>query len=278
VALNPIQIEERRRIFWGIYHLDSVLSLTLGRPPSISEWDIDCEQPQSIDDSRITADGVLPEEIEEEVEDYIDEALQSLSHQFRTIYEKLYSVTATNDRLQADLAITIYNLDLDLGGWRASLPTASRPFLSTENPEAFEGASAQQVYFSVAYYFCLCLIHRPALIEATRAANSEWHAEEQSQSPEDQYLNPRSPLIGPGAETLKSSADRCEVAARDVLNLLLSAPLANTQFPYVHCSTKLIVLGYFPRVLSLPPQSSWIISFKLPFWSPRPQTWNCSKT
>jgi hypothetical protein len=242
VALNPIQIEERRRIFWGIYHLDSVLSFMLGRPPSISEWDIDSVQPQSIDDSRITAEGILPEEIEEQVEDYIYESLRSLALQFRKIYENLYSVTATNERLQADLAITIYNLDLDLGGWRASLPTAYRPFLSTENPETFEGASAQQVYFSIAYYFLLCLIHRPALMEATRAApNEEWHHEDQSHSPEDQFLNPRSHLRGPGADTLKSSADRCVVAARDVLNLIESAPLANTQFPYVHCSTRLIV-------------------------------------
>jgi hypothetical protein len=234
LVLNPIQIEERRRTFWGIYHLDSLLSIILGRPPSIPEWDVDTEQPQTIDDSRITADGILPEEIEEEVEDYVHSSQRSLSQQIRKIYENLYSVTATTDRLQADLAITIYNMDLDLSGWRAILPTAYRPFLSAENPETFDGASALQVYFSVAYYFCQCLIHRPALIEATRAVNDTWHGEvEQSQSPEEGYADPKSPFHGPGADTLKNSADRCVVAARDLLNLILSAPAANTQFLYV---------------------------------------------
>jgi len=232
VALNAIEIEERRRTFWGVYHLDAVLSLMLGRPPSFSESDIACDSPLSIDDSKITLDGILPDEIEEEVVTYAHHSLQTLTQQFRKIYNELYSTEGTMHRSQENLAVTIYNTDLDLSGWRASQPVEYRPFMSGENPEIFQGASAMQVYFSVAYYYCQCLIHRPALLE--ELMNSEpWHQEQTTGavSPSEHRSSLRSPLFGLGADTLSTYADRCVVAARDLIRLLQSVLMTTILFP-----------------------------------------------
>jgi hypothetical protein len=232
VPLNAIEIEERRRTVWGVYHLDTELSLILGRPPTFLDYDIACELPLSIDDSKITPDGILPEDIEEEVTIYAHHSLQTLAQQYRKIYKELYATEATMSRSQETLAVTIYNTDLDLGGWRASQPVEYRPFMSGENPEIFQGASTMQIYLSVTYYFCQCLIHRPALVEELMD-NGQWLQEQTSGvvSPSEHRPNIRSPLFGPGTDSLKTSADRCVVAARDVFRLLQSAPVTEILFP-----------------------------------------------
>lgn len=232
VLLNAVEIEERRRTFWGVYHLDAVLSLMLGRPPAFLDYDIACELPLSIDDSKVTKDGLLPEDVEEDIEIYAHQSLQTLAQQFRKIYRELYSAEATMQRSQETLAVTMHNTDLDLSGWRASQPVEYRPFMSGENPEMFQGASAMQIYLSVAYYYGQCLIHRPALIEETMN-NGHWHEEPTSAavSPSEHRPALRSPLFGPGSDPLKIRADRCVVAARDVFRLLQSVSATEIVFP-----------------------------------------------
>lgn len=230
--LTVLEIEQRRRTFWGIYHLDAVLSIMLGRPSTFIEFDIACDLPLSINDSKVTAQGISPEDIDDEIEINAYYSLQTLAEQFRKIYKELYSAEATEHRSQESLGVTIYNTDLDLSGWRASQPLEYRPFMSAENPEVFQGASAMQTYFSVAYYYGQCLIHRPALVE--EMGNTErWHQRQASApvSPSEHRSSLRSPLFGPKPDTLKISADRCVVAARDVFRLLLSVSITEIQFP-----------------------------------------------
>src|SRR2546423_797329 len=112
--LTPLDIEQRRRTFWGIYHLEAVLSIMLGRPSTFMEFDIACELPSSIDDSKVTAQGISPEDIEDEIEVYAYYSLQTLAEQFRTIYKELYSTEATEHRSQESLGVTIYNTNLNL--------------------------------------------------------------------------------------------------------------------------------------------------------------------
>lgn len=269
--LSALEIEQRRRTFWGIYHLDAVLSIMLGRPSTFMEFDIACDLPLSVDDSKITAEGILPEGIEEEVGIYAYHSLQTLAEQFGKIHRELYSAEATENRSQESLGVTVYNTDLDLSGWRASQPLEYRPFLSAENPEVFQGASAMQTYFSVAYYYGQCLIHRPALVE--EMANVERSHQEPSApiSPSEHRSSLRSPLFGPKTDNLKISADRCVVAARDVLRLLLSVSITEIQFPYSLCLTNLIP-DYCRLVLLLEVQFLSIISFENHSQGPRMMT------
>lgn len=53
--LGLIESECRRRTFWCVYTLDAYLSLSLGRPPTFHDDDIDTELPACVDDNEITA-------------------------------------------------------------------------------------------------------------------------------------------------------------------------------------------------------------------------------
>jgi len=49
-AFTQLEIQIRRRVWWSVYGLDRVLSITLGRPSAIFDFDCDCELPMDLDD------------------------------------------------------------------------------------------------------------------------------------------------------------------------------------------------------------------------------------
>jgi hypothetical protein len=57
---NPIEQETRKRVFWAIRKMDTYISVLLGLPRSVSDEDIDQEQPVEVDDEYITQDGIMP--------------------------------------------------------------------------------------------------------------------------------------------------------------------------------------------------------------------------
>lgn len=222
---NFIEIEERRRLFWALFSLDATLSLVMGRPPLISDLDIDVELPQSIDDEKITSEEILPDEIDEEHEDYIHDHLKTLSLRFRKIYENLYSVKACKGRLRSELALAIQNSENELRTWRATVPPEYAPFLSGENPVSFASALSLRTFFSVAHYYSLCLIRRPALFELTRSVSKTESGEETLRSDLPESEAPDSP---------NRIAENSAIAARDLVNLIVNAPLQGCgQFPYL---------------------------------------------
>ncbi|KAL4888162.1 fungal-specific transcription factor domain-containing protein [Aspergillus ambiguus] len=61
-ATDLIEQECRRRVFWCAYSLDNYLSSALGRPRSFHDDDIDQELPMCVDDCRLSATAILPEQ------------------------------------------------------------------------------------------------------------------------------------------------------------------------------------------------------------------------
>jgi len=57
--LGIYEVQLRRRLFWSIYYLDRVVALSLGRPFSIADRDIDVSLPYDIDDSIHTDDAIM---------------------------------------------------------------------------------------------------------------------------------------------------------------------------------------------------------------------------
>lgn len=55
-GLNYIESESRRRTFWCAYTLDTYLSVSLGRPRSFHDEDIDTELPTCVEDHDIMRD------------------------------------------------------------------------------------------------------------------------------------------------------------------------------------------------------------------------------
>jgi hypothetical protein len=214
-----IKIEERRRLFWGIYVLDAVFSLMMGRPPMISDLDIDVRLLMDISDEKIMQAEILPDDIDEERDDYIHEHLKTFAQELRKIHEDLYCVNSTKGRTQSDLIFTIQTLEDELGNWRASIPTEYRPFLSAEDPASFGTAPPLKTLFSVGYFYALCLIRRPALVEVTRSVSSIFPKEIQS---------PTSGVGGEGAKNIANASEDCVTTARDMLNLFISTPLRSS--------------------------------------------------
>ena len=257
--LNVVEIEERRRTFWAIYFMETILSFILGRPPTISESDIDVEMPSSIPDARITVDGILPEEIEEQTDEYLYESLRTFCEQLRKIFHDLYSPHASKDRQPPDLANSIGSVGGDLAGWRASIVAEHRPFKSAEEPDNFVEANPVQLCFSLAYYFCLCLIHRPALVEAVQRPTEVRHEEapqrspRRGRSPVKQYINPRAHRVTPLNEDLSGHSGRAVIAARDILNLIRSGSISATNqslYLSLHCPSDVVFRLLLPSIVT----------------------------
>jgi Fungal specific transcription factor domain len=57
---DPIEQEERKRIFWLIRKMDAYVGALLGLPQMLSAEDVDQQLPLEVDDEFITAEGILP--------------------------------------------------------------------------------------------------------------------------------------------------------------------------------------------------------------------------
>lgn len=57
---NPVEQEERKRIFWLIRKMDVYVGVLLGLPQMLSAEDMDQQLPIEVDDDFITSEGILP--------------------------------------------------------------------------------------------------------------------------------------------------------------------------------------------------------------------------
>ena len=57
---NPLELEERKRIFWLVRKLDTYVGAMLGLPQMLSDEDIDQELPAEVDDDYISESGIRP--------------------------------------------------------------------------------------------------------------------------------------------------------------------------------------------------------------------------
>lgn len=57
---DPVEQEERKRIFWLIRKMDAYVGAMLGLPQMLSSEDIDQQLPLEVDDEFITTTGILP--------------------------------------------------------------------------------------------------------------------------------------------------------------------------------------------------------------------------
>jgi hypothetical protein len=126
-SLPPFEVQLRRRLFWSVYALETILAGTLGRPISLSDCDIDQPLPWSIDDddrlsdvpnnSRSTAQAVGQEAYPPtNLSQFI---LLSQLHVFEArIQRTVYRV----DRKIAALLPKMYRLLADLEAWRHTIP------------------------------------------------------------------------------------------------------------------------------------------------------------
>lgn len=122
--LPVLDAQLRRRLFWSVYALESILAGTLGRPISLSDSDIDQPLPTSIDDAdRMTntphAPGPLPGQEAYPPTNLTQFILLSQLHVFEArIQRTLYRV----DRHTTTLQPKMHSLIASLEAWRHTIP------------------------------------------------------------------------------------------------------------------------------------------------------------
>ncbi|KAL2441458.1 hypothetical protein ABEF95_014955 [Exophiala dermatitidis] len=157
---NALRTQIRRRVFWCCYNLDRAMSVTLGRPQSITDNDIDVEFPLDIDDENITASGVLCEPRRSNLDPSTTMSAAIHTIRLRQIWARIQSSvypqvgagsTATPDSV-------ILSLKRELDEWLDSSP--SQLASNREHNNAF----GSREWFEMMYHHSILLLHRYRLL------------------------------------------------------------------------------------------------------------------
>ncbi|KAF4966931.1 hypothetical protein FSARC_5446 [Fusarium sarcochroum] len=202
--LNPIEIEQRKRVFWIAYMLDKDLCLRAGRPPAQDDDDMNVELPDADPEDNIgnipLADGKGKMN------------LFRVMCEFATIesevYKRLYSVQATKQS-DGELLNTIGELDHKLEEWKDSIPIDYRP--EHDINASHTPLILHVVMLHLTYYNCLTTIHRMSVHHGYWTSRLANYA---IQGLNARPLNPR----------VFSSAALCTAAARASVSLLKYVP------------------------------------------------------
>ncbi|KAL6924987.1 hypothetical protein FSST1_002261 [Fusarium sambucinum] len=202
--LNPIEIEQRKRVFWIAYMLDKDLCLRAGRPPAQDDDDMNVELPDADPADNIgnipLADGKGKMN------------LFRVMCEFATIesevYKRLYSVQATKQS-DGELLNTIGELDQKLEEWKDSIPIDYRP--EHDINASHTPLILHVVMMHLTYYNCLTTIHRMSVHHGYWTSRLANYA---IQGLNARPLNPR----------VFSSAALCTAAARASVSLLKYVP------------------------------------------------------
>ncbi|OIW29907.1 fungal-specific transcription factor [Coniochaeta ligniaria NRRL 30616] len=202
--LNPVEIEQRKRVFWIAYMLDKDLCLRSGRPPAQDDDDMNVDLPEADPVDNIgnipLADGKGKMN------------LFRLMCEFAVIeskvYKKLYSTKAVKQS-DGELLNTIGELDEELENWKDSIPIDFRP--EHEIKASHTPLILHVVVLHLTYYNCLTTIHRMSIHHGYWTSRLSNYA---IQGLNAKPLNPR----------VFSSAALCTAAARASISLLKYIP------------------------------------------------------
>jgi hypothetical protein len=152
-TLNPIEIEQRKRVFWIAYMLDKDLSLRSGRPPAQDDDDINVDLPDADPDDNIgnipLADGKGKMNLFRVMCEFA--VIES------DVYRRLYSTKASK-QTDGELLNTIGELDQQLEEWKDRIPIDFRP--EHEIKASHTPLILHVVMLHFTYYNCLTTIHR----------------------------------------------------------------------------------------------------------------------
>ncbi|KAG6009947.1 hypothetical protein E4U21_000718 [Claviceps maximensis] len=202
--LNPIEIEQRRRVFWIAYMLDKDSCLRSGRPAAQDDDDMNVELPDSDPADNIgnipLADGKGKMNLFRVMCEFT--VIES------RVYKRLYSTRATKQS-DGELLNTIGELDQELEDWKDNIPVDFRP--EHEIKASHAPLILQIVMLHLTYYNCLTTIHRMSIHHGYWTSRLSNYA---IQGLNSKPLNPR----------VFSSAQLCTAAARASISLLKYVP------------------------------------------------------
>ncbi|KAF2724608.1 hypothetical protein K431DRAFT_291693 [Polychaeton citri CBS 116435] len=168
---DPLVKEMSKRCFWVAYDLDRVASVTLGRPQAISDFAIDVELPQDVDDERIGQP--VPREDMNTTDRPTNMTGAIHVIKLRRIWSKfstqLYSVNTTRAPESSVLERnTLEELRQELDTWHAATPYS---LMQSESKPMSVFASRQ--WFQLAYDHSILLLYRSCITRSSLFANSD---------------------------------------------------------------------------------------------------------
>ncbi|KAK1856070.1 flavin-binding monooxygenase [Colletotrichum chrysophilum] len=176
VESNTLKTEVRRRVFWCSYNLDRACAVTLGRPVSITDEDIDVALFLDIDDENITPTGFLAQARTSNLEPatVVSSALHTIrlrriwARMQRTIYRETHSVAPHRN------SSSTQKFKDELRAWMDAAPE-----------QLVEGCAANNAFgspewYKLMYYHSILLLHRRRLVVRQRSSHdqSRWAAPE----------------------------------------------------------------------------------------------------
>uniref|UniRef100_A0A093UTA2 Putative transcriptional regulatory protein n=1 Tax=Talaromyces marneffei PM1 TaxID=1077442 RepID=A0A093UTA2_TALMA len=195
--LNPVEVEQRKRVFWIAYLLDK-------EPPVQDDDDMNVELPSEIPPDNV---GIIPLVTGEGQVNIFRVMCRFAIIQSR-VYKRLYSTKAAKQS-DGELLNTIGELDRELEEWKDSIPLDYRPEHDIKTTHTPLILHVMIIHF--AYYNCLTTIHRMAVHHGYWTSRLSNYA---IQGLNARPLNPR----------VFSSANICVAAARASINLIKYIP------------------------------------------------------
>ncbi|KAI0381794.1 N-terminal binuclear Zn cluster-containing protein [Hypomontagnella monticulosa] len=202
--LNPVEIEQRKRVFWIAYMLDKDLCLRSGRPPAQDDDDMNVELP---DADPIDNIGNIPL-ADGKGKMNLFRAMCELTVIESQVYKKLYSTKATK-LSDGELLQVIGELDRQLENWKDNIPIDFRP--EHEIKASHTPLILHVVMLHFSYYNALTTIHRMSIHHGYWTSRLSNYA---IQGLNARPLNPR----------VFASAALCASAARASIQLLKYIP------------------------------------------------------
>ncbi|RAO65433.1 uncharacterized protein BHQ10_001445 [Talaromyces amestolkiae] len=202
--LNPVEVEQRKRVFWIAYLLDKDICLRSGRPPVQDDDDMNVELPSEIPPDNV---GLIPL-VTGEGQFNIFRVMCRFAIIQSRVYKRLYSTKAAKQS-DGEILNTIGELDKELEEWKDSIPLDYRP--ENEIKTTHTPLILHVMILHFAYYNCLTTIHRMAVHHGYWTSRLSNYA---IQGLNARPLNPR----------VFSSANICVSAARASINLIKYIP------------------------------------------------------
>lgn len=202
--LNPVEIEQRKRVFWIAYLLDRDICLRSGRPPAQDDDDMNVELPT--DDPHDNIGNIPLADGKGKANLFLFMVKFAIIES--KVYKQLYSTKAAK---QSDGALlnTIGELDKELEEWKDAIPLDFRP--EHEIKASHTPLLLHVVVLHFAYYNCLTTIHRMSVHHGYWTSRLSNYA---IQGLNARPLNPR----------VFSSAALCVQAARASIHLIHYIP------------------------------------------------------
>ena len=162
---SPLEIEVRKRTWFGVVLLDRVLSMTFGRPPNIPEDYVRLPLCQSWPSMK----GFANAEHQKSSMDFFNASI-TLHRCIGVTIARLYGQNLGYDAVlpEAELIPGVFELEQELGRWQSSLPAGLQIVSSSTLSSSYQGNVEDRfrTMLTLRYHNLNILVHRPLLCKS----------------------------------------------------------------------------------------------------------------